>query len=210
MVVQKGPSMVIPSSRSALILLVLIALAPLQAASVSKQQADAFSEKVALILRQGEVSAKATVPARRTALSEDELNSWFTYQAQPLLPSGLTQPRITIVGDGRVAGQATVDLEAVAKKRAGGGTFDPWSLLAGRVPVNVIGILHTRDGMGRFELQSADIAGVPVPKTLLQELVSQYSRTATRPDGVKMDDAFALPAKIRQIEVGQGQAVIVQ
>ena len=202
--------MVIPSSRSALILLVLIALAPLQAASVSKQQADAFSEKVALILRQGEVSAKATVPARRTALSEDELNSWFTYQAQPLLPSGLTQPRITIVGDGRVAGQATVDLEAVAKKRAGGGTFDPWSLLAGRVPVNVIGILHTRDGMGRFELQSADIAGVPVPKTLLQELVSQYSRTATRPDGVKMDDAFALPAKIRQIEVGQGQAVIVQ
>lgn len=202
--------MAFPSFRSALILLVLIALAPLQAASVSKQQADVFSKKVALIQRQGEVSAKTTAGARRTALSEDELNSWFAYQAQPLLPNGLTEPKITIVGDGRVAGQATVDLEAVAKKRATGGTFDPWSLVGGRVPVNVIGILHTRDGMGRFELQSADIAGVPVPKALLQDLVSQYSRTSAHPEGVKMDDAFALPAKIRQIEVGQGEAVIVQ
>ena len=202
--------MAVTSFRSALILLVLIALAPLQAASVSKQQADVFSKKVALIQRQGEVSAKTIAGARRTALSEDELNSWFAYQAQPLLPNGLTEPKITIVGDGRVAGQATVDLDAVAKKRASGGTFDPWSLVGGRVPVNVIGILHTRDGMGRFELQSADIAGVPVPKTLLQELVSQYSRTPNHPEGVRMDDAFPLPAKIRQIEVGTGQAVVVQ
>ena len=202
--------MAVSSFRSALILLVLIALAPLQAASVSKQQADVFSKKVALIQRQGEVSTKTTAGARRTALSEDELNSWFAYQAQPLLPNGLTEPKITIVGEGRVAGQATVDLDAVAKKRASGGTFDPWSLVGGRVPVNVIGILHTRDGLGRFELQSADIAGVPVPKTLLQELVSQYSRTPAHPEGVKMDDAFPLPAKIRQIEVGQGQAVVVQ
>ena len=202
--------MVVPSLRSALILLVLTALVPLQAATVSKQQADGFSKKVALIQEQGEVSSKATAAARRTPLSEDELNSWFTYQAQPFLPSGLTQPKITIVGDGRVAGQATVDLDAVAKRRASGGTFDPWSLVGGRVPVNVIGILHTRDGMGRFELQSADIGGVPVPKTILQELVSQYSRSPNHPAGVKLDDAFALPAKIRQIEVGQGQAVIVQ
>lgn len=202
--------MLISPFRGALILLVLIALAPLQAASVSKQQADVFSKKVALIQRQGEVSTKATAPARRTALSEDELNSWFTYQATPLLPSGLTQPKITIVGEGRVSGQATVDLDAVAKKRSSGGTFDPWQLVGGRVPVNVIGLLHTRDGMGRFELQSADIAGVPVPKTILQELVSHYSRTSDHPKGVQIDDAFQLPSKIRQIEVGQGQAVVVQ
>jgi hypothetical protein len=202
--------MVMPSVRSALILLVLIALAPLQAASVSKQQGDAFAKKVALIQRQGTTSTKATPGARRTALSEDEVNSWFAYQAQPILPAGLTQPKLTIIGGGKVAGQATVDLEAVAKKRGSGGTFDPWSLLGGRVPLNVVGILHTRDGMGRFELQSADIGGVPVPKTLLQELLSSYSKTAAHPNGVDLDDAFALPAKIRQIEVGQGQAVVIQ
>ena len=200
--------MVVPSLGSTLILLLLAAFVPLQAASVSKQQADTFSRKVALIQRQADSADRAG--SRRTALSEDELNSWFAYQALPLLPNGVTQPKITIVGDGRVAGQATVNLDAVAQTRSSGGTLDPWSYIGGQVPVNVIGILHTRDGMGRFELQTADIAGVPVPKTLLQQLVSHYSRTATHPDGVGLDDAFMLPAKIRQIEVGQGQAVIVQ
>jgi hypothetical protein len=202
--------MATPPLRSTLILLVVTALAPLQAASVSKQSADAFSKKIAMIERQAGVSTKATTGTQRTPLSEDELNSWFTYKSQPLLPSGVTQPKVTIVGGGRVAGQATVDLDAVAKKRASGGTFDPWSLVGGRVPLNVIGILHTRDGIGRFEMQSADIGGVPVPKTLLQELVSYYSRTPENPDGVSLDDTFPLPAKIRQIEVGPGQAVVVQ
>jgi len=80
----------------------------------------------------------------------------------------------------------------------------------GRVPVKVIGILHTRDGMGRLEIQSAEVSGVPVPPTLLQELVSFYSRSPERPQGVRLDETFALPANIRRIEVGQGQAVVVQ
>ena len=190
------------------ILLVFLALVPLQAASVSKQQAEVFAKKIVLIQRQADQTERAGT--RRTSLSEDELNSWFTYQAQPLLPPGVADPKVTIVGGGRVAGQATVDLDAVAKRRSSGGTLDPWSYIGGRVPVNVIGTLYTRDGMGRFDLQSADISGLPVPKTLLQELVTYYSRTPDNPRGVRLDDPFALPARIRQIEVGQGQAVIVQ
>jgi hypothetical protein len=203
--------MVVRRFRSALIFLLFTAIVPLQAGSVSRAQADVFSKKVALIQRQAEgVAGTERVNARRTALSEDELNSWFTYQASPLLPSGVTQPKVTIIGGGRVAGQATVDLDAVAKTKSSGGTLDPWSYVGGRVPVNVIGTLITRDGMGRFELQSADIGGVPVPKALLQQLVSYYSRTPADPDGVSLDDGFKLPARIRQIEVGEGQAVIVQ
>jgi hypothetical protein len=40
--------------------------------------------------------------------------------------------------------------------------------------------------------------------------VSYYSRTPENPQGVRLDDTFSLPANIRQIEVGQGQAVVVQ
>jgi hypothetical protein len=76
--------------------------------------------------------------------------------------------------------------------------------------VNIAGVLRTREGMGTFDLESADISGVPVPKSFLQEMVSYYSRTPTNPQGVKIDEAFALPASIRQIDVGAGQAVIVQ
>ena len=59
-------------------------------------------------------------------------------------------------------------------------------------------------------LEIPAVSGVPIPKTLLQELVSYYSRTSDDPSGVNLDEAFNLPAKIRQIEVGQGQAVVVQ
>ena len=192
----------------AAILLTALAFASLEAAAtVTRQNADAFSKKVALIRSQSEAGSRT---ARRTALTQDELNSWLVYESQPHLPTAISAPEVTIVGQGRLSGNAVVDLEAIGKRRSSGGTLDPWSLVGGRVPVTVAGILHTRDGMGRFEVQSAEIAGLPVPPSFLQELLSYYSRTPERPQGVRLDDPFPLPANIRQIEVGQGQAVVVQ
>jgi len=196
--------------RSALFLLLPALVIPLQAAIVSRQSAEEFSQKIALIQRQGETATPQPAAARRTRLTEDELNSWFMYRAEPVLPAGVSQPQITIVGDGRLAGQATIDLDAVAKRRASGGAFDPLALIGGKVPVSVSGILHTRDGQARFEVQRAEMSGLPVPVTVLQEVLTYYSRSDERPQGVRLDDIFTLPANIRQIEVGQGQAVVVQ
>ena len=189
-------------------ILTFFALVPLDAATVSKQNADRFERKLALIQRQAD--SKERVGARRTALTEDEVNSWFAYGAQPLLPAGLSQPQVTAIGQGKLMGQAVIDLAAVGKTRSSGGAFDPFSLLGGKVPLNVTGILHAKDGVGRFELQGAYISGVPVSPTIVQELLTYYSRTPERPQGVRLDAPFALPANIRQIEVGQGQAVVVQ
>ena len=191
-----------------LAILTVFALVPLDAATVSKQNADTFARKIALIQRQADV--KERVGARRTALTEDELNSWFAYSATPVLPAGMSQPQVTALGQGKVMGQAIVDLDSVSKRKSTGGTFDPWSFIGGKVPISVTGILTARDGMGRFEVQNAYLSGVPVPATLLQELLTYYSRTPERPQGVRLDAPFALPASIRQIEVGQGQAVVVQ
>ena len=186
--------------------LAMAALVTVDAATVSRQSAETFSQKVTVIRRNAEAGTPA---ARKTPVSQDELNSWFAYSALPHLPGGVSQPQVTIVGGGRVSGQAIVDLEALAKRRSSG-AFDPLSLIGGRVPVNVTGILHTRDGKARFEVQSAEISGLPVPTTILQELLSFYSRTPDHPQGVRLDDTFSLPAQIREIQVGQGQAVIVQ
>jgi hypothetical protein len=179
------------------------------AAALTPQQADAFAKKVAIISQQGTLVARTAVP-RRTPVSESEVNSWFAYRARPLLPVGLTEPQITIIGDGKVSGAATVDLDAVAKTKRTGSLIDPWSLLGGRLPVTVSGMLHTQNGQARFELQQAAVSGVPIPKTILQEVVSYYSRTAEDPRGIDIDEPFGLPAGIRQIEVGQGQAVVIQ
>jgi hypothetical protein len=181
--------------------------ATIGAAGVSRQEADAFREKMLLISKQGTEETRAP---RRTRVTEAELNSWLAYHGKPYTPPGVGDPNITIVGQGKVMGRAVVDLDAVAKKRATGSVLDPWSFIGGKVPVTVSGVMHTKDGLARFELESADVSGVPVPKTLLQELVSYYSRSPDHPQGVKLDDTFELPANIKSIEVGQGQAVVVQ
>jgi hypothetical protein len=188
---------------------VALALSTLHAATVSRQQSDAFARKLALITRHADMTPRPAA-GRRTEITEGELNSWFAYRSQRLLPAGVAPPSLAIVGKGKVSGDVVLDLAAYAKTRQSGGLLDPWSLLGGRVPVTVTGVLHTKEGRGRFELESADVSGIPLPRSMLQELVSYYSRTPDKPQGIRLDDPFELPASIRHIEVGQGQAVVVQ
>ncbi len=125
------------------------------------------------------------------------------------MPSGIVEPRLNALGEGRVGGQATVDLDAVRKQKKRG-LLDPMNYLTGSLPLTASGLLITKDGVGRFQLESAQVSGVSVPKALLQELLGYYSRTPENPDGISMDDPFELPARIREIQVQRGQANIVQ
>jgi hypothetical protein len=188
-----------------------VGLAAPQAAGVSEQQADAFTKKLAVVTARGvsDIRGQARGP-QRTPFTEAEVNSWFAYRSGEVLPTGVTDPRLTIVGDGKLKGAATVDLEAVAKRRATGGLLDPWSYLGGRLPVTVSGVLRTQNGVGQFDLEEAAVSGIPVPTSVLQDIVAYYSRTADDPGGVRLNESFKLPAQIKQIEVGQGQAVVVQ
>ena len=203
--------MVSYTGRLGLLLLVIptiLGLFSLQAATVTRQNAEVFSRKIVEILRQGKISERTGT--YRTSFSEDEVNSWFTYTAPPLLPAGIVQLQVTIVGQGMLMGQAIVDLDMIAKRPSTGSGLDPWSFVGGRVPVSVAGLLQARDGVGRFEVQAVEISGVEIPTTLAQELVSYYSRSPELPEGLRLDDVFQLPANIKQIEVNQGQAVVVQ
>jgi hypothetical protein len=194
-----------------LIVILVLGFVALEGASVSKQQADSLVRKMTLIEEHGSAPAR-TSPAspRRTSLSEGEVNSWFAYHATPLLPKGISEPRLTIVDSRRVVGVATVDLDAIAKSRASGRTFDIWNLIGGRVPVTVTGFVHADGGRARFEMESAEISGIPVPRRVVEELVDYYSRTPERPKGVRLADEFTLPARIQDIELSPGSAVVVQ
>ena len=194
-----------------LLLLSGVGLGALQAAGVSEQQADAFSQKMATVKKQGiaGLQAQSRTP-RRTPFTESELNSWFAYRSGEVMPTGVTDPRVTLVGSGKVKAAATVDLEAIAKQRSSGRTLDPWSYLGGRLPVTLSGVLRTENGIGRFDLEEAAVSGIPVPASVLADIVSYYSRTDSDPEGVRLNDNFRLPSQIKQIEMGAGQAVIVQ
>ena len=200
---------------SSAVAVVAAAVVSLHAASVSRQDADVLSKKLTAIVERGGAArpGTATKPGatavRRTTLSENELNSWFAYKAPAYLPAGVTRPTVTIIGNGAVKGAAVVDLDKVAKTRRGG-VLDPLSFLGGQLPVTVTGKLSTKDGQGRFEMQTAEIAGVPVPSTLLEEVIAYYSRSSDPADRIRLGEPFELPANIRQIEVSPGQMVVVQ
>jgi len=196
---------------AAFLLMCGVGLAAPQAAGVNQQQADAFTKKWATVAARGVSGARAQARGpQRTSFTEAELNSWFAYRSGEIMPTGVTEPRLTILGDGKLNGAATVDLDTVAKRRSTGGLLDPWNYLGGRLPVTVSGVLRTQNGVGQFDLQDAAVSGIPVPKSVLQDIVAYYTRSSSDPDGIRLNESFKLPAQIKQIELPQGQFVVVQ
>jgi hypothetical protein len=181
-----------------------------QAARLSKADATRFQGKLTLIDKTAATpQGKKGAGARKTLVTDGEVNAYLKFLAGAQVPVGIADPLLHAAGTGRVEGRAVVDLDAVRtqKKRA---WTDPLGYLMGRLPVTASGTLTTKDGVGRFTLDTAAISGVTIPKSLLQELVSYYSRSAERPAGINMDQPFQLPAAIREITIGQGTATIVQ
>jgi hypothetical protein len=175
---------------------------------LSKQDADQFSAKLVRIVELGKAQPRTAAP-QTTLITDSELNAYFEHHAKEQIPVGIVDPTINAVGEGRLTGRAIVDLDAVRKQKQRG-WMDPMGYLTGRLPLTAAGTMTSKDGVGRFTLESAELSGVSIPKTLLQELLSYYSKTPENPSGINMDDPFELPANIREIRVGKGQATIVQ
>ena len=187
----------------------LAALVVVQAGAQDLTRAESVSmeKKLAGIVERANRAPKATDKPVRTPVSEREVNAYLKYAG--VLPVGMTEPRITIGDGGRVIGRAIIDLDAIRKSRARTWT-DPVNYITGSVEAMMTGTLFAANGKGVFQLASATVGGVSVPKTLLQEIVSYYSKTPEHPNGWDMDSPFVLPAKIRQVEVQRGAATIVQ
>jgi hypothetical protein len=173
----------------------------------SSRDAETMKRKVATMTG---FASKPSKQPRRTTVTENEANAYLTYDAHDQLPVGVVDPSVAMLGQGRVSVRAVVDLDAVRKASPSTGMLDPRAFLRGHLPVTATGVLRASGGTGRFELESASVGGVPIPKLILQEIVSFYSKGPDAPSGVSLDDAFALPLGIREVQVERGQAIIVQ
>lgn len=180
-----------------------------------KADADRCESKI------GRINAFAAAPKARatavgshgagqtTQLTDAELNAYLRFQLKDQVPVGIVEPTLNALGEGRVSGAAVIDLDAVRKQRQRG-WMDPLSYLTGSLPLTASGVLVTQNGIGRFQLESAAISGISIPKSLVQELLTHYSKSAQNPAGISMDDPFELPARIKEIRVGKGEALVVQ
>jgi hypothetical protein len=195
--------------RSILLGLAIISLAVSSTAALqlSREQADSMARKIDEITGN---AANQSVQPKRTQLAELEANSYLLFNLKEKIPPGLASPQISMLGNGALAGRVLVDIDEFKRHRGARGIIDPLSYISGQVPVTARGVLRTQDGRGQFYLGSAEIRGFPLPKPILRELVSYFSRTPEYPNGFNIDEPFNLPAKIRQVVVNRGEAVVAQ
>jgi hypothetical protein len=183
---------------------------------LTKQDADRCQGKLGRITgfanppkARASANANAAPASQTTQLTDAELNSYLHFHLKDQVPPGVIDPALNALGDGRVRGTAVIDLDAVRKQKQRAWT-DPMSYLTGQLPLTASGLLITQNGVGRFQLESAEVSGLSIPKSLLQELLTYYSKSAENPSGISMDDPFELPARIKEIRVGKGEAMVVQ
>jgi hypothetical protein len=177
--------------------------------ALAEREAESMRLKLdAIMVRAAEDPPPGQVPLV-TDVSERELNAYLRYVAGPDLPVGVVDPTVGIADKGRLSIKANIDLDAVRKSKSRG-SLDPMSYVSGVVEVVLAGTLEASRGRGRFALQSATLAGVTVPESLVQELVTYLTRTADNPEGISLGRPFDLPAGIQQIRTRTGQATIVQ
>jgi hypothetical protein len=177
--------------------------------ALTKADATRFQTKLTQIEKNATTPPKRGAAARVTPVTDTELNSYLKFLAGSQVPVGIADPILHAAGNGRVTGHALVDLDAVRTQRKRAWS-DPLAYLTGRLPVSAQGSLTATNGVGKFVLESAEISGVTVPKSLLQELLTYYSKSPERPNGINMDDPFQLPAAIKEIKVGVGNTTVVQ
>jgi hypothetical protein len=181
------------------------------AQDLARRDADRMAKKVtAMEIRSNTPTPKGkALPPLRTSFTEAEINAYLKYNASSQFPAGLVDPRVTLVGDGRVSARAMVDLDAVRRSRPRG-ALDPMNLLTGSVEVTAAGVLRGTGGMATLDLESATVSGITMPKAFLQELVSYYSKSADHPEGVSLDKPFPLPAHVTSFDIQKGLAIVVQ
>ncbi len=179
---------------------------------LTQQDADRCQTKLGRIsafAAKPKAAAGSAAATQTTQLTDAELNAYIKFNLKNEVPAGVVDPTLTAMGEGKVRGAAVIDLDTVRKQKQRSWT-DPLGYMTGKLPLTASGLLITQNGIGRFQLESAEISGITIPKSLLQELLSFYSKSAERPSGISMDDPFELPASIKEIRVGKGEAMVVQ
>ncbi len=195
--------------------IVVLAMAHQSAVWAQAPSASRDSEKMdralaAILVRAATPPAKGKpAPALRTTFTDTELNAWLAGGGKDQLPPGMVGPRVTFTGPSTLTFKGVVDLDAVRKSRERG-WLDPFAYLNGFMQISIVASLSGKAGQGIFDVESASLNNVPVPKVLLQELITYYSKSPQFPDGVTLAKPFPLPAGVRDLTIQRGSATVVQ
>ena len=179
--------------------------ASVEPVKVTTEPRDRLEDKIDRLIENG---AKSPVSALTTAFTEDEVNHILAVRMKEMMPNGLSDPHVTLVGNGALVARVLVDMDEYKRRRKGRGGLGPLTLMSGKLPVTAQGTLQTQEGQGRFKLHGAEVNGIPLPAPLVREMITSLSRSRRNPEGYDIEKPFALPANIRNVIINPNEAVV--
>ena len=187
------------SKRSGLVLMAALlvafgSVALVARSTVSTAAADSAEQKLNQILVDS-----PNLPAT-TRFTEDEVNSYLYYNTQ--LPRGVSKLNVSFL-PGTVSGSAEVNFDSLtASSPADESPSMLGYLLRGSHTIASEGSLSAANGVARFELRSASIDDIPLPRPLVDFLIDSYLKR--RFPGLDIDSPFRLPPTVDSVRIGQG------
>ena len=189
-------------------LLIMTVFWPRGGASLPSQNdqpalADGMSSKLQALRERHE---QGDPKASETEINEQEFNAYLLHHFAQQLPEGVENPWIRFSGGPALAG-ATLDLDVLKSKMP---ESTMMQYLSGRVPLELSARLHTEDGVGRLELESVTLSGLGIPLTLIQQMVTTYTKGPSKPNGFRLDEPFPLPYGIDSVQILMGRMLLRQ
>lgn len=174
----------------------------------SRVDADRMDQKLGAIVARA-IALEKPKTRLRTTFTERELNAYLAHQGKEQLPAGVMHVNVTMVDANTLETRSMVNLDAIrtAQRR---GYLDPLAYVSGLMPVITVGELTGSGGKGVFRYKSGSVGGVPIPRSVMLELLAFYTRSEEMPKGLVLDEPFDLPAGIREVQVRKGAATVVQ
>jgi hypothetical protein len=146
-----------------------------------------------------------TARAETVEISESELNSYVNLKLR--IPEGVTDVALHIDRD-RVAGTAIVDVDKLQAKPPSS-SWNPMSLLGGRVPVSLRGKLVAQDeGFASIEFEEVKLGALPLPPAALEQLVASATKSRESPEGLDVLAPFRLPYSMKRVRLQPGRAFL--
>lgn len=187
----------------------LVAAALLQAApadprppappGLSWAQADALALKLSAL-------GAARANGGRVEVSEAELNSFLGLSLAARLPEGVSGLSVRF-GNERLEASATVDVTRVGGQVGRELADSPVAALLGSsLPVFVSGRLRSDEGFGSFEVEQVLLASIPVPVSVVADLVARSTRSNAQPQGFDIRAPFRYPEGLRRVVLKPGSA----
>jgi hypothetical protein len=172
---------------------------------LSWAEADSLSRKLAVIEeRHNQQKARKSQPVQVT---QGELNSYLNLSYASELPKGLSNVEVRF-GSGRIEAKGYVDVDQVKGSVPSSSSWGALSFLTGQVPIELSGKLVNQDGFGTVELESAYVASIRVPVTVVEQMVASSTKSEKHPEGYDIHSPFRLPYSVSRVRIEPGKATL--